>query len=137
MTDTYPDRVEVITSVERRRRWSVEEKLGIVAESLRPGITVRSVAQRHEINANQLYTWRRQAREGRFGGTGSFVPVHLVAGSDHYSATHPAPGLAEATNSSRASIAEISFPNGCRLRVESGLEQSALAALVTTLLSVN
>ena len=136
MTDTYPDRVEVITSVQRRRRWSVEEKLRIVSESLQPGISVSSVAQRHEINANQLYTWRRQAREGQFGGCGNFVPVRLVAGSDHGTMAPPASRLAEVASSSRASIAEISFPNGCRLRVESGLEQSALAGLVTALLSV-
>jgi transposase len=52
--------VEVITSVERRRRWSREEKLRIVAESARPYRTVSQVARTHGIALGQLFTWRRQ-----------------------------------------------------------------------------
>ena len=53
MTSTY-DRVEVITSVQRRRRWSTEEKVRIVEETYLPGNTVSLVARRHGIAGNQL-----------------------------------------------------------------------------------
>jgi transposase len=43
----------------RRRAWSDEEKRRIVAETLEPGASVSIVARRHDINANQLFTWRR------------------------------------------------------------------------------
>jgi transposase-like protein len=52
--------VEVITSVERRRRWSREAKVRIVAESARPDCTVSQVARAHDIAPGQLFTWRRE-----------------------------------------------------------------------------
>ena len=73
--------VEVITSVQRRRRWSVEEKQRIVAESARPDRTVVQVARTHEITPNQLFTWRRQflaASLAAEAGEGGFVPVQIA-----------------------------------------------------------
>ena len=61
MTSTY-DRVEVITSVQRRRRWTTEEELRIVEETHLPGNTVSLVARRHGIAGNQLFAWRRCKR---------------------------------------------------------------------------
>ena len=53
-------RVEVITGVGRRRRWTNEEKAWIVAESLDPGTTVSAVARGYGLHASQLFTWRQQ-----------------------------------------------------------------------------
>ncbi len=55
--------VTVIEGSVRRRRWSADEKARIVAESLDPAISVSAVAERHGLNPNQLYGWRRQFRE--------------------------------------------------------------------------
>jgi transposase len=57
--------IEVVTSVERRRRWSREEKARIVAASFAPGVTVVEVARRHEISPQHLHQWRRAARGGK------------------------------------------------------------------------
>jgi transposase-like protein len=57
--------VEVITSVERRRRSSREAKLRIVAELARPDCTVSQVARAHDIAPGQLFTWRRELLAGR------------------------------------------------------------------------
>jgi hypothetical protein len=51
-------RIEVITRSERRRRWSIEEKREIVAESLGSGVRPSEVIQRHGITSGQLYAWR-------------------------------------------------------------------------------
>ena len=51
--------VEVITSVERRRRWSRAEKQRLVAASLEPGASVSSIAREAGIHPSQLYGWRR------------------------------------------------------------------------------
>src|ERR687890_532707 len=53
-------RFEVITGVGRRRRWSLEEKARIVAESLDPATTASAVARRYGLHASQLFVWRQQ-----------------------------------------------------------------------------
>jgi transposase-like protein len=56
--------LEIITGIERRRRWRIEEKLRIVAESQQSGVTVGEVARRHEVSRGLVWTWRRQVRRG-------------------------------------------------------------------------
>ena len=64
----------------RRRRWSEAQKHQIVAETHEPGVSVPMVAQRYNLNANQIFRWRRLFREPeRAGGTGRFVPVVVEA----------------------------------------------------------
>ena len=58
------DKVEVITSVQRRRRWTVAEKLQMVEESELPGMSVSYVARKYGVSPSQLFTWRKLAREG-------------------------------------------------------------------------
>jgi transposase len=59
-----PPRVEVITSVQRRRRWSAAEKVRLVEEATQPGMSVSYVARRHGIAPSQLFTWKRRVLEG-------------------------------------------------------------------------
>ena len=54
-------RIELITGVVRRRRWSAAEKAALVAESLQPGINVSALARRCGVNRGLLQTWRRAA----------------------------------------------------------------------------
>lgn len=63
MTDTNSSSV-VVLGPERRRRWSVEQKLAMVRESFEPGQTVSLVARRHGINPNQLFHWRKLHQDG-------------------------------------------------------------------------
>ena len=66
------DRVEVITSVQRRRRWSAEEKARIVQETTyAPGMSVSLVAQQHGVAPNQVFTWRRLYAEGALSAIGA------------------------------------------------------------------
>ena len=58
-------RLEVVCGPTGRRRWSLREKARIVCESFRGDIPVSAVARRNGLRANQLFLWRRQAREGR------------------------------------------------------------------------
>jgi len=86
-TDAIKDelfrRIEVITGIERRRRWSEEDKARIVAESLEPGVIVADVARRYGIHRNQLYGWRsafgvQPAKTGQARAAPGFVPVTVV-----------------------------------------------------------
>ena len=53
------EQVEVITWVQRRRRWSAEEKAAIVQETYAPVMSVSLIARRHGIALKQLFSWRR------------------------------------------------------------------------------
>jgi transposase len=60
--DTFR-RIEVITGVGRRRRWSDEVRAGIVAETLEQGARVSDVARRHGVAPSQVFAWRKAARQ--------------------------------------------------------------------------
>jgi transposase len=62
------NRVEIMTSVQRRRRWTAPEKVRMVEETFEPGMTVSLVARRHGVVPNQLFTWRRLVVQGRLTG---------------------------------------------------------------------
>lgn len=80
MTDRSP-KIEVITSVQRRRRWSGSEKMRMVEETYEPGATVSLVARRHGVAPNQLFTWRRLAAEGAL--TATTAGEEVVPASEH------------------------------------------------------
>lgn len=68
-------RLEVITGVGRRRRWSAEDKARIVAESLDPATTSSAAARRHGLHASQLFVWRQQLAASAAREAPAFVPV--------------------------------------------------------------
>lgn len=58
------ERIEVVTSVQRRRRWSLDEKIRAVEESSIPGMTVSFVARKYGISPSLLFRWRKLMAEG-------------------------------------------------------------------------
>jgi len=68
MTMSLP-KSEILTSPERRRRWSATEKLAMVAETSEPGMSVSLVARRHGVAPSQLFAWRRLANQGALTAT--------------------------------------------------------------------
>jgi transposase len=122
--------IEIISARERRRRWSVEEKLRIVAETHEPGASVRAVAARHDVYPNLLRTWRRQVREGRLVAAppAHFMPVHVAETAPTALGIAPPsrePGAAE--------IVEIVLPDGLRVRVGNEVGLIALRRIMKVL----
>jgi len=73
--------IEVITSVQRRRRWAPEEKRAILEEAEQPGNSLSAVARKYGINPNQLFHWRKLMREGALiavGADDQVVPASEV-----------------------------------------------------------
>lgn len=70
-------RVELITGVARRRRWSAAEKSALVAESLQPGVNISDLARRSGVNRGLLQTWRRTAMQDAGDRGEVFVPLRL------------------------------------------------------------
>jgi transposase len=75
-------RVEVFTGTGRRRRWSSDEKARILEQTLAAGAVVSEIARRHGISSQQLFGWRRSARNRAIetaAGAPGFAPVMLEA----------------------------------------------------------
>jgi transposase len=76
-------RIELLTGPGRRRKWSAEEKARIVAETLEPGARVAEVARRWQVCPQQVFGWRREARQemptqradATIGVAHAFVPI--------------------------------------------------------------
>ena len=134
------DTIEIITGRERRRRWSAEEKLRIVAETEEAGARVTEVAARHGVYPGLLFTWRRQARDGLLLAPPpvSFVPVRMSVGETaaEPDADHAVNGEASAppmvASRCEASI-EIILANGCCLRIDERIDVRALRRIVGVL----
>lgn len=110
-----------ILGVERRRRWSDEEKLAVVTSVGVDGASVTQVAQRHEITRQQVYAWRHEMkRKGLWHPEGGlvFLPVEGTA------APEMSPPEREITT------IVVEFANGRSLRVPSGMEATDLARLI-------
>src|SRR5258708_212104 len=107
----------------RRRHWPVALKLQIVAETFVPGASASVVARRHDVNANQLFRWRRDWRDGLLGpadGDRGLVPV-AVAGRD-------------ASASASSGVIEIELSPGARVRVSGRVDAAALGQVLEILL---
>lgn len=126
LIDARPEQREGAVATGRRRRfWSGEEKLRIVAESLEPGASVSLVARRHDVNANQVFTWRRLYREGRLGGgeASAFLPVTVMADG----------AVPDRAPSSRSGRMEILLGPGVRVVVDASVDAAALARVIEVL----
>ena len=118
-------RVDIRVGVGCRRRWSVETKGRIVAESFMPGAVVSEVARRHDMSPQHLFGWRKAARAGLLtlpaDAVPMFVPVVREARDD---------GVAAATvNRSEAISIEIA---GVVVRAERGVDLGWLRDVLRT-----
>ena len=133
-------RIEVITRGERRRRWSVEQKREIAAESLEPGISPITVARRYGISSGLLYTWRRHLLEGSLGVTrqpvAKFARVEVMAvPADPAPAISPVPQPAAASGPMDRpdGMIEIALPGGVSVRVDAQVHSGALRRVLAAL----
>jgi transposase len=115
--------VEVITSVQRRRRWSRAEKEQIVAAAMEPGAVASEVARAAGIHASQLFRWRQQLCQPE-PTPPTFNAVAVVPESG------PA-ALSGATD--RAGVIEIEFAGGGRMRITGSVPAPTVTALMKAL----
>lgn len=121
-------RLEVLTGVSGRRRWSPDDKARIVEETLAPGATVSDVARRHDIRPQQLFGWRRGMRVEGPEPPVSFVPALVEAPAK---AERARPRLA---SRGRGEI-ELEI-DGVVVRVRRGAEAKTVSAVIKALKAV-
>ena len=114
--------VEVITSVQRRRRWSRAEKERIVAAAMEPGAVASEVARGAGIHTSQLFRWRQQLCE-RAQIPAAFNPIAIA----------PEPGTVSLPSPERAGVIEIEFATGGRMRITGPVEASTVSGLIRAL----
>jgi transposase len=113
--------VEVITSVQRRRRWPRAEKERIVAAALAPGAVASEVARAAGIHTSQLFRWRQQLCGPPVASAG-FTPVAIVP---------DAAGPATAP-----STIEIELAGGTRMRITGAADPAVVSALIAGLAKI-
>jgi transposase len=126
MTAPRP-RIEVITGVERRRRWSWDQKRAIVEESLSPRASAAAIARRHGIGTGQLYTWRRQLLKRQLTETPRFARVEVAVAPPHL--TGPVLSSVPGT----AGTIEITLADGTSVRVSANVDEPALRRVLAVL----
>ena len=125
------ERVEIVTRGERRRSFSAEEKVRLVAETFQPGETVTTVSRRYGICTSLLHRWRRVARgevPSRRAARPRLLPMRLVAPDAEPIAPTPPP----APENASAPI-EVVLRNGRVLRVVPTTDLAAVARLAAAL----
>ena len=130
-------RIELFTDHGRRRTWSEDEKASIVAESFAGGESVCSVARRHGLTPQQLFTWRREARKAAEAAV-TFAPV-VVTPAPKMPTTEPASPRKERKSARRparkrrAAAAIELEAGGVTARVADGASAEAIAAVIRAL----
>ncbi|MEK4031587.1 transposase [Methylocystis sp. IM3] len=109
----------------RRRYWKKDEKRRIVAESFSEGGSVAEVARRYGLNANLLFTWRRQlaATKTEAREPPAILPVTIS----------PSPPLALGASPNAPGRMEIALPGGEKITVGADVEIAALARVIKAL----
>ena len=125
-----------VLGVERRRRWSKDEKARIVEETLAPGAVVSEVARRRGVAQSLLFTWRRLARTaGPARRDGSILlPVEIDARAPPLgSEAARSPRSATSGRRAKPGLIEIELGSGNRVRVDSDVDADALRRVLSVL----
>ena len=121
------ERLEVVDTG-RRRRWSEDEKLKIVLESLQAPRQVSATARRYGISRTQLLQWRRSFRAERNGAAErqvGFVPAIVVPESK--------PAVPALTGLAASGTIEIEFTSGARMRITGAVDPATLRTVIAAL----
>lgn len=123
--------VQVMGRIERRRRFSAEQKLAIVAEALAPGSSISAVARKYGLLPSQVFKWRRLAELGVIDVPGASELPSLV-GADV--------GAAQVPSSERpcagrpmAGMVEVVLTTGARVRITGSADPAVVTAAIAAL----
>jgi transposase len=136
--DTSQVLVQVRGKESKKRRFrSVAEKRRIVEETLKPDASVARVARAHNVNANQVFAWRRQYRQGLLGDGNaeavSLLPVHVTGARASKANRSVVKRQATHRATEVAGTIHVELPKG-HLRITGRVDAEALRAVLEQLL---
>ena len=140
MSSHMTGRILVIARVSGRRRWTLEQKLGMLRDAFGSGGGVRTAMERHEVSSGQLYTWRRQAMSGELTGFAPPVPMPAMGDSSAdfaevaiIGSQPPARILPPSVAADPVGRIGIELASGIRLTVDTGVDAEALARVLSVI----
>ena len=122
--DTQEQGLAVKAPRKKLRRRSIKERREIVEETLIAGASVSRVARRHDVNANQVFYWRKLYREGRLSGSSQLLAVEVTK--------EPSAAVTEKASAPSSGTIEIQLAKGS-LRVFGSIDVSALRVVLECL----
>ena len=111
-------RVEVISSPERRRRWSQDQKRALVAQAFAPGASVSEVARQADVVPGQIYRWRHELRAAASGFSQVVVSPEPADRGD-----------------AGISVMEIAFGSDIRVRIPATMPETLACAVIKELVA--
>lgn len=122
-------RIEVVSRVSGRRRWTVEQKLAALRDAFGPEGCVRTACERHEVGSGSIYTWRRQAMSGELTGVRKPIEPAFAEVQISEQLALRAPTVAARSNG----VIGIELPSGIKVSVDATVDADALSRVIGVL----
>ncbi len=119
-------RIEIVSRVSGRRRWTVEQKLAVLRDAFGPEGCVRTACERHDVGSGSIYTWRRQAMSGELAGVRKLAEPAFTEVQISEQPALPAPTVA----ASSGGVIGIELPSGIRVSVDATVDADALSRVI-------
>jgi transposase len=121
-------RIEVVSRVSGRRRWTVEQKLAVLRDAFGPDGCVRAACEHHDVGSGSIYTWRRLAMSGELAGVRrqaepAFAEVQIG----------DPPALPAPITPLVPGLIGIELPSGIRVTVDAAVDADALSRVIDAL----
>ncbi|HEY9579205.1 MAG TPA: transposase [Rhizorhapis sp.] len=122
-------RIEIVSRVSGRRRWTVEQKLAALRDAFGPEGCVRTACERHEVGSGSIYTWRRQAMSGELTGVRKPIEPAFAQVQISEQRALPAPTVAARSDG----VIGIELPSGIKVSVDATVDADALSRVIGVL----
>lgn len=122
-------RIEVVSRVSGRRRWTVEQKLAVLRDAFGSEGCVRTACERHDVGSGSIYTWRRQAMSGELAGVRRLAEPAFAQVQISEPPALPAPLACAPVSGSIG----IELPSGIRVTVDATVDADALSRVIGVL----
>lgn len=122
-------RIEIVSRVSGRRRWTVEQKLAALRDAFGAEGCVRTACERHDVGSGSIYTWRRQAMSGELTGVRKPIEPAFAEVQISEPLALPAPVVAPRSDSAIG----IELPSGIRVTVDASVDADVLSRVIGVL----
>ena len=119
-------RIEIVSRMSGRRRWTVEQKLAVLRDAFGPEGCVRAACERHDVGSGSIYTWRRQAMSGELAGVRKLAEPAFAEVQISEQLALPAPTVAARSDG----VIGIELPSGIRVSVDATVDADALSRVI-------